>query len=229
LTINPTEVDVAFWVPLEYFSKVAPVEQYEIPWSGETFVFRRYQYYYDCCQDDENGNHSNSQQQYYSITGLTAHIAHQVSTIAYQNNNALETTTTVTTTSAKENNHHEGYLWRLQEEGSGKPYWSRRYYVLSRGGVHKYFHQYDNAEHADRKSLSANKKHRLSMEEADTIQVENYDDSCINHDGTNNTTNDKHAFQILALEGRIVWKLAAKTLEEKEEWKQRILQATSSA
>jgi hypothetical protein len=92
---------------------------------------------------------------------------------------------------------------------------------LSRG-KHKYFHQCDNAEQADRKSLSANKKHRLSIE-AD-IQVENYD-HC-NH-GTNNT-DDKHAFQILALEGRIVWKLAAKTLEEKEEWKQRILQATSS-
>jgi coenzyme A diphosphatase NUDT7 len=75
LNINPTEVDVAFWVPLKYFSKVAPVEQYEIPWSGETFVFRRYHY----CQD-ENGNSNNSQQ--YSITGLTAHIAHQVSTIA---------------------------------------------------------------------------------------------------------------------------------------------------
>jgi hypothetical protein len=48
------------------------------------------------------------------------------------------------------------------------------------------------------------------------IQVENY--KYCNH-GTDNT-DDKHVFQILTLEGLIVWKLAAKTLEEKEEWKQ---------
>jgi hypothetical protein len=81
LTINPTEVDVAFWVPLEYFSKAAPVEQYDISWSGETFVFRRYNY----------SNSNNNQE--YSVTGLTAHFAHQVAMIACTNtrNTALET------------------------------------------------------------------------------------------------------------------------------------------
>jgi hypothetical protein len=69
------------------------------------------------------------------------------------------------------------------------------------------------------------------MEAADTIQVENYEYDCCRdtNTATSTSTNDdkQHAFQILALEGRIVWKLAAKTLEEKEEWKQRILQATT--
>jgi hypothetical protein len=50
-----------------------------------------------------------------------------------------------------------------------------------------------------------------------TIQVENYD---YYHNHSPNNTDDKHAFQILTLEGRIIWKLAAKTLKEKEEWKQ---------
>jgi hypothetical protein len=187
--LNSDEVEVAFFVPLEYFWKTTPAEQYDIEWSGETFVFRRYQY------QEEN-------ERVFKITGLTAHIAHEVATIAYNENVIISSTGTTTKDDA-----WSGYLWRMQDENTSKPYWSQRYFVLSGSTLH----QYDTEQHADRKSQTANKKHRLHVDDVQVINLESTDDQ-------------KHAFRLEVLDGRITWKLAATTPNERQQWKERLLQ-----
>ena len=71
LTTNTAEVDATFWVPLDHFAKTTPDEQFDIDWSGETFVFRKYLYPYG------------KDNRVLKITGLTAHIAHEVSSLVF--------------------------------------------------------------------------------------------------------------------------------------------------
>jgi len=68
--INTDEVDKAFWTPLKYFWEEPPVEQFDIEWSGGHFVFRKYLF-------------QHTEKQSFSITGLTAHVAHETASIAY--------------------------------------------------------------------------------------------------------------------------------------------------
>ena len=198
ITINEQEVAAVFWTPLEYFGIATPIEKYEIEWHGETFVYRKYQY---TRPDDDH---------VFDITGLTAHIAHELSVIAYpptkEDAKSMETQgvhIAGTTTS--------GYLWRLHDETSKNPYWTKRYYVLS-GTV---LHEYDNEEHARRKAHTANKKHRWNVED---VEIED------SMGPETNSKTEKHAFQLSILDGRIVWKLAATSVQDKETWKSRLLQ-----
>lgn len=70
LQLSKEEVDAVFAVPLEYFANdenlIGPIES--IDWNGRTFHMRTYHYTY--------------QGRLFTIWGLTAYIAHQVSSIA---------------------------------------------------------------------------------------------------------------------------------------------------
>ena len=211
LQVNTSEVDAAFWTPLTFFKTTSPKEEYEIPWSGETFIYRHYIFN---CSD---------QQKQFDITGLTAHIAHEVSHMALPDDDDNDNTTfmKIGIDNAKESKNKEGYLWRLQNDHR-RPYWSRYYFVLShKDGI---LHQYDNEQQADRKVQSANKKNRLRMDDTTKIILmddkdDNNDDSSGNNDDANSR---KYAFNIHILDGRVIWPLAASTLEDRNEWKLQI-------
>ena len=197
--LNSDEVEVAFFVPIEYFWTATPDEQYDIDWSGETFVFRRYHYY---CQEEINKN-----EKFFKITGLTAHIAHEVASIVHDNEIATSRCT-------NGDGPWSGYLWRLQDENiSRKSYWSKKYFVLSGSALH----QYDDKKQANRKSQTANKKNRLHM--GDDVQVFDLEVPST----PANRNDEKHAFRLEVLDGQIVWKLAAHTPIEKQQWKERLL------
>jgi len=79
LILNADEVDEAFWTPLSYFfdGNNNITDCYDIPhWPirNETFVYRQYDYVYPTTG------------QSFAITGLTAHIIHQVANFVYNNN-----------------------------------------------------------------------------------------------------------------------------------------------
>ena len=188
LVINKEEVEAAFWAPLEFFWKTTPEEEYDVEWSGETFVYRIFLYLYE--RDNR----------IFKITGLTAHISHEVASIAYKDDQEMLCT-------SHEHGTCNGYLWRWQEENTRKPYWSRRYFVLS-GSI---LHEYDNAQHAERKSQTANKKNRLSVQDIQITDVESTGDD------------EKHVFRLSVLGGRVNWTLAAKSKKEKEGWRQKLL------
>jgi 8-oxo-dGTP pyrophosphatase MutT (NUDIX family) len=68
LQLSEMEVEAAFWCPLAFFS-TEPVEQMDMEWSQELFVFRKYIYTESPCG------------RVFSITGLTAHIAHEIAQV----------------------------------------------------------------------------------------------------------------------------------------------------
>lgn len=70
--INPHEVDKLVSVPLELFLE-KPESIYHVEWMGQIFPLRTYVY------TDNKGEASSK----FFITGLTAHIAHQVACLAY--------------------------------------------------------------------------------------------------------------------------------------------------
>jgi peroxisomal coenzyme A diphosphatase NUDT7 len=74
LKICTDEVEVAFTVPLKYFMDDNNLtSKYDVEWRGGTFELRTYHY-------TTAGPNSRT----FKIWGLTAYIAHQVATIAYQ-------------------------------------------------------------------------------------------------------------------------------------------------
>ena len=196
LKINPTEVDSAFWVPLKYFNTASPVEQRETPWSGEVFIYRKYEYY------------DSSQQRQFDITGLTAEIAHQVAHLATPENDHISKSTTKPI--------KEGYLWRYRQRNGTSGYWSRHYFTLCHKD--KILHQYENEEQAIRKAISATKKNRLKMDDTTKlILLKEEDVTPI----TNNSINaeKKYGFDIHILDNRITWRLAASTIQDRDQWK----------
>jgi peroxisomal coenzyme A diphosphatase NUDT7 len=73
LTICKDEVEVAFTVPLQYFVDDNNLSsKYDVEWRNGTFELRTYFYTSDDCNNRT-----------FKIWGLTAYIAHQVATIAY--------------------------------------------------------------------------------------------------------------------------------------------------
>jgi coenzyme A diphosphatase NUDT7 len=71
LTISQDEVEAAFSVPLLYFLEESNLSsKQEIPWRGGVFEVRTYHY-----ESSEN-------QRTFKISGLTAHIAHQVAQLS---------------------------------------------------------------------------------------------------------------------------------------------------
>lgn len=178
--LNTNEVDCAFWVPLTFFLDHAKpvVNWYE----------RIYSY------------HDEESQKVFAITGLTAHLAHEVASVAYPSSINLS-----------------GTLWRRETSSPGRQLWVQRYFVLSRAHAPLMLHQYDSAEQAQRKAHTASKKNRLPLQgcsvscEGDSVGV----------DGEN-----KYEFLISALEGRIEWCLASPTAEIRSNW-MRVLQTCS--
>jgi coenzyme A diphosphatase NUDT7 len=218
LRLNPTEVEAAFWAPLQFFKETAPIEEYEIPWSGETFVFRKYMF-----RETNNNKEEEQQQREFAITGLTAHIAHEVANLAF----TTTTTTTTTTTKEEEEGDNDdsdattlrGYLWRFHDDTARRSYWKRQYFVLTKDGI---LHQYDNEQQADRKAQTANKKNRLRMDDSTQVLTRQQQQDA---EEEKEAANDKHRFDIQILEGRIVWRLAAATTNERHQWKEWILSA----
>ena len=75
LKLNTDEVEAAFAVPLEYFSKPENCESaVKVEWRGGEFLLRTYRY--DC---PENGRQ-------FKIWGLTAHVVHAVAALAFDKN-----------------------------------------------------------------------------------------------------------------------------------------------
>jgi 8-oxo-dGTP pyrophosphatase MutT (NUDIX family) len=242
LVLNRSEVQAAFWVPLEYFfgdKATTPVEQYDIAWSGETFVFRNYAY-----REPDHDHDNDNEGRAFSITGLTAHIAHEVAMIAASSEEEITVAPPISSPSVDDQTLlFRGSLWRLQDEmNSRRPYWSRRYFVLKHnnknnnasshrvgvGGGGGILHQYDNERHADRKAQTANKKHRLHLNDED-VQVQNVETTDDDNDDNGDEDDNKYAFQISVWNGRIVWQLAAATSKEREEWKARLLLSNHKA
>ncbi len=200
IQINPTEVEQFFWVPLEFFLTTRPVQEYEIPWQGEIFVFRKYLF----------GSHQ------IPITGLTAHVAQEVATIAF----SAATTNLINNTMVQNCQEYQGLLWRRQDPTNEQktPTWSQRYFILTKSSSNcsSMLHQYDNRQMAERKSQSALKKNRLKLD--DSIHVQDMEDE----------DNNVHAFSISILQGRIVWYLASSSPQERSHWKRWLLECTNN-
>lgn len=72
LSLNPEEVEAVFAVPLRYFADPDNCEAVtKLKWGGRDFLMRTYLY-----DDPESGNQ-------FKIWGLTAHVIHQVATVAF--------------------------------------------------------------------------------------------------------------------------------------------------
>ena len=224
LQLSEMEVEAAFWCPLEFFA-TEPAEQFEVEWSQEMFVFRKYVYKESPCG------------RVFSITGLTAHIAHEVAELYRLDSTSATTTTNVsesrdipvsaTTNSdvflplANTNSHlqseQSGYLYKQERStATNRPYWTRKFFWLTDQRV---LHQYDSEEQGQKKAWSATKKNRLLLQ--DDVQVVFQDDDTDTGDDDSDPV--KHTFQVLVLDGRIDWVLAAATREERTRWKEAIL------
>jgi 8-oxo-dGTP pyrophosphatase MutT (NUDIX family) len=221
IQINPSEVEHSFWVPLRYFCTATPDQEYEIPWQGEIFVFRKYMFPLD------GGR-------LIPITGLTAHVAKQVADIAFPDDamQSSDTTSVMAAISTAPQVEHRGMLWRQQDDdkymsnttrsavvGTTTWRWVKRYFVLSGGMLHQYDHQHG----AERKSHTATKKNRLRLRNDKSVRISSTapeDDIVATHfEGET----ERFPFQVTAAEGRIVWTLAASSDQERSLWKGWIL------
>jgi 8-oxo-dGTP pyrophosphatase MutT (NUDIX family) len=199
--INRDEVDSAFVVPLSRFLE-EPVSIFDVEWSGEIFSLRTY------VHSDENG-------ETYSITGLTAHIAHEAAKVSYgpaYNDNSTRVPRGDANTEARKQGTLSGYLWKREVSSRGRSYWTRRFFVVS---GRKLLHHYDNEQQAERKSHSANKKHRLPLDDCRVQTTETASGSV------------KFEFVVDALLGRVEWHLASESHEDRELWVSTLLQASS--
>ena len=240
LVTNPDEVEIAFWAPLAFFANDSNLtECYEVPdWpvQGESFVYRTYQY--DCPQTKRG----------FSITGLTAHILHQVASVVAggsetkdnqicgdkkKNNddNSIKGESSATiTTREKWGNHTLRGMLRRKIPNVGRPgsRWIEGCFVLlqnATGGAT--LHQYDSVQQALRKEQAATKKNRLRLppntpNDASFTVVEALPNYVV---GSNDPQEDQkryYPFAISTLNGRIRWELAATLPEERAEWIQTI-------
>eukprot|EP00934_Nitzschia_sp_Nitz4_P004429 Nitzschia sp. Nitz4//scaffold141_size107518//8369//9373//NITZ4_004264-RA/size107518-processed-gene-0.77-mRNA-1//1//CDS//3329536252//4419//frame0 len=186
IQINPSEVELFFWVPLQFFVNRVPDESWDIHFQGETFVYRRYQYELD----NNRGE--------LPITGLTANMARDAALVAFPPTPPEPVPHTL--------GERHGSLWRLHATDTTKPFWSRKYFVLTDGVLH----QYDNGRMAHRKAQSATKKNRLLLQK-DSFEIHDDDERPDDR--------DRHCFRISTLEGRVVWQLAASSKEDLQQWK----------
>jgi coenzyme A diphosphatase NUDT7 len=186
-TVNASEVQAVFSVPLELFVK-PPITNYKVKWSGEDFCLREYQFT------------PKDSQETVRITGLTAHIAYEVAQIALvrDKQSLLASWDTKSILDAMYL-LKAGYLWKQEVSSRGRPYWNRRYFVLSSNILH----HYDNDK--SRKQNSANKKHRLALNDLKQTQLVLSD---VN----------KYAWKIETFGGRMVWHLASDDSSNRDEW-----------
>lgn len=186
--MNASEVQAVFHVPLQLFLK-PPVSSRNITWSGEDFVLRKYQFT------------PNDTQITYSITGLTAHIAHEVAHIAF-GCGGCATLATCVRNRPSDNvsiSQKSGYLWKQEVSSRGRIYWTRRYFVLSSNLLHHY-----DSENT-RKLKSANKKHRLVLTDLKQTRL-------------SMTDQERYTWKVETLDGRLVWHLSSDQLSSREDW-----------
>ena len=143
LQISKDEVEEAFTVPLDYFldQNGNLSDQFDVPWSGGIFTVRTYYYV------------SESEKRF-KIWGLTAHILHQVASLAFENAASSSCATVCM----------EGKLWIWD---SVKEFWSEKYYIIEDGMLH----QYSSQQEATRKNATATKKNRLPLTGARAVVV----------------------------------------------------------
>ena len=234
--INHHEVDHAFGVPLEFFLQ-DPVSIYPVEWSGETFYMRTYEYH------DDGGGASNKT---FTIWGLTAHIAHQVASIAFDTVAATSTGENVAkrtrastkkrdkSDEVKDNEILSGYLWKREFSSRGRPYWTKRYFVRTKddvdatAGSAEFLHQYDSEQHAHRKSQTATKKNRLPLKDCQVTSSTSSSPSVGDSPPNAMDGEAKYEFVLSALGGRIQWHLAAPTSEDRDWWINALVSKTKS-
>eukprot|EP00977_Amphora_coffeiformis_P010271 scaffold2383_cov161-Amphora_coffeaeformis.AAC.27 len=189
--INKDEVDHAFGAPLDFFRKDPP-SMFKVEWSGEEFYMRTYEYY------DKQTKTT------FSVTGLTAHIVHEVATIAY-GSTPHPAEKTITSKFIR-----GGYLWKQESSSRGRRYWSKQFFVCANDtATTSLLHQYDNEQQARRKAQSATKKNRLPLKDATATPLNG--PAAANDDS-------KFQFILTVLDGRIEWHLAAPSEEDRERW-----------
>ena len=196
--VNPDEVAKAFWVPLQFFLRESPIEEF---FTSEPMPTMKRKYLYE----NENGDES------FIIRGATSWLAHRASQIAYSTIDSSNNNMDITDSDAAQSNNsnhggatRSGMLYRKVDATTGtKGHWITKYFVFQNGILH----QYDNEQMAQRKGQSANKKHRLMIRNSDKdLQVQS-------------EVNDKHfAFSISVLDGRIIWHLAALDETDRQGW-----------
>jgi coenzyme A diphosphatase NUDT7 len=197
-TINVSEVQAVFAVPLDLFLK-SPISRYQVKWSGEDFCLREYQF-------TPKGS-----RKIFKITGLTAHIAYEVARLGLEGKeNNLQAVSSDTI--IKMNPvcmQKAGYLWKQEVSSRGRLYWNRRYFVLASNILHHY------DDNNSRKQNSANKKHRLAL--TDLKQTH-----------TVISVGEKFAWTVETLGGRLVWHLASDDIYSRDEWMSCLQRATSA-
>jgi len=120
-----------------------------------------------------------------------------------------------------------GSLYRYFDEGTRKPYWSKRYFVLLRtrsssvnncnNNSSMMLHQYDGERQAARKENAATKKNRIPLDVVDSVSVETQQGQ------------QYFEFTISALEGRIAWRLGATSEDDRDRWMRALTTTTSVA
>jgi 8-oxo-dGTP pyrophosphatase MutT (NUDIX family) len=213
LHVCPTEVEAAFSVPISYFwNEQNCHSQEELEWRGGVFVMRYY-YYQDPARKKKAPK--------FKIWGLTAHVVYQVTQLMRIEANAPKSGVKTTI---------RGPLYRWMDEGSGKPYWAQRFFVLQQslfsGDMHDsnnngskkdnnktgiaVLHQYENERKANLKSETATKKNRLHLDrEESEVALQN-----VIQEGSKSY----HVFTVSSLNGRILWKLATARHGDRDEW-----------
>lgn len=193
LELSEMEVEAAFWCPLDFFV-TEPAEQVEMKWSQEMFIFRKYIYKESPCG------------RVFSITGLTAHIAHEVAKL-YQvssssssesigigldldigipgmplPHDALAATTAANSSSSS---IHVDEQQQQRTRSAGYLYKQERSTATNRPyWTRKFFlvtdqvlHQYDSGDQAQKKAWSATKKNRLVLHDAKVVIQQQDDDT----------------------------------------------------
>mmetsp|Transcript_44222 Transcript_44222/g.106564 ORF Transcript_44222/g.106564 Transcript_44222/m.106564 type:complete len:371 (+) Transcript_44222:2062-3174(+) len=204
LKINEKEVAAAFWAPLDFFVNSTPIELYPLEWSGETFWYRNYSYSITTEPKDSTpgaGGNSNRNKRRRNGRAQPVNITGLTAHVAYE-----------VAKIAHPNNSDGIVLLRQFQRGRSK-YWTPQCFVFATSMLH----QYDHESQRNRKQNAANKKNRLML-----------DDSCQMVDYTEDP-GYPFAFQLIVLDGKITWTLAATTKEDKDAFHKSLLQFTKES
>jgi len=110
--------------------------------------------------------------------------------------------------------HTDGFVLLRQFNRGKYKYWTPKCLVFAAPSM---LHQYDDGSQRDRKQNAANKKNRLML-----------DKSCQMLDYSGDPEYE-FAFQLIVLDGKITWTLAATTKEEKDAFRKTLLQFTKES
>ncbi|CAJ1960354.1 unnamed protein product [Cylindrotheca closterium] len=204
LTLNEKEVAAAFWAPLDFYVKNTPIELYPLEWSGETFWYRNYSYSITEPNDSSRGagNSSNRNKRRRRTRAHAVNVTGLTAHIAYE------------VAKIAHPNHSDSSFVLLRQFQRGKSkYWTPKCFVFATSMLH----QHDHDSQRNRKQNAANKKNRLMLDA--TCQMVDY-------------TEDPEyafAFQLIVLDGKITWTLAATTQEEKDAFQNALFQFLKSS